>query len=135
LCIASAGVTLPHGIGMTIGGYFPQVMHGEALAVVYPQFTRFTYSSAQEQFARVGRILNPRLEDFPIEKAAAETCNEIDQFLHTIGMWLSLEKLGVSWDDVATIADRSLVLPDYKNNPRIASRDEIFELLRASYSR
>ena len=36
LCIANAGVTLPHGIGMTIGGYCPHVMHGEALAVTYP---------------------------------------------------------------------------------------------------
>ncbi len=26
LCIAAAGVTLPHGIGMTIGGYCPHVM-------------------------------------------------------------------------------------------------------------
>ena len=135
LCIASAGVTLPHGIGMTIGGYCPQVMHGEALAVVYPEFTRFTYPSAPEQFARVGRIFNPRLEDFPDKNAAAEACNEIDRFLQSIGMWLSLEKLGVSRMDVEAIADHSLVLPDYKNNPRIASRDEIFALLSSSYSR
>ena len=135
LCIASAGVTLPHGIGMTIGGYCPSVMHGEALAVVYPEFTRFTYSSAPEQFARVGRMLNPRLEDSPLEVAAAKSCVEIDQFMQTIGMWLSLEKLGVSWQDVTAIADHSLVLPDYKNNPRIASRDEIFEILSSSYTR
>ena len=68
LCIASAGVTLPHGIGMTIGGYCPQVMHGEALAVVYPEFTRFTYPYAMKQFARVGRILNPRLWGIPTRK-------------------------------------------------------------------
>ena len=43
LCIANAGVTLPHGIGMTIGGQCPQVMHGEALAIPYPEFSRFTY--------------------------------------------------------------------------------------------
>ncbi len=30
LCIANAGVTLPHGIGMAIGGMYPHVMHGEA---------------------------------------------------------------------------------------------------------
>jgi alcohol dehydrogenase class IV len=42
LYIANAGVTLPYGIGMTIGGCCPQVMHGEALAVTYPEFTRYT---------------------------------------------------------------------------------------------
>jgi alcohol dehydrogenase class IV len=28
LCIANAGTTLPHGIGMAIGGHSPNVMHG-----------------------------------------------------------------------------------------------------------
>lgn len=46
LCIASAGVTLPHGIGMTISGACPRVMHGESLAVTYPEFVRFTWESA-----------------------------------------------------------------------------------------
>ena len=135
LCIANAGVTLPHGIGMTIGGQCPQVMHGEALAVTYPEFTRFTYPYATDRFAAMGRILNPDLEDEPAEVAAEKSCEEVDKLLKKIGMWLSLEGLGVSKDDVVAIADNSRVLPDYKNNPRIATRDEIFEMLINSYQR
>lgn len=135
LCIANAGVTLPHGIGMTIGGQCPQVMHGEALAVTYPEFTRFTYPYATDRFAAMGRILNPDLEDEPAEVAAEKSCEEVDKLLKKIGMWLSLESLGVSKDDVVAIADNSRVLPDYKNNPRIATRDEIFEMLINSYQR
>jgi len=67
--------------------------------------------------------------------AADCACEEIDRFLHRIGMWLSLEGLGVSREDVAAIADNSRVLPDYKNNPRIASREEIFDLLEQGYRR
>jgi len=135
LCIANAGVTLPHGIGMTIGGQCPQVMHGESLAVTYPDFTRFTYPYAIDRFAAMGRILNPDLENEPAEVAAEESCEEVDELLKKIGMWLSLEGLGVSKDDVVAIADNSRVLPDYKNNPRIATRDEIFEMLVNSYQR
>jgi len=135
LCIAQAGVTLPHGIGMTIGGQCPQVMHGEALAVVYPAFTRFTVPYAVHSFAVVGRILNPELIEAPEDVAADCACEEIDRFLRRIGMWLSLEGLGVSREDVVAIADNSRVLPDYKNNPRIASRDEIFDLLEQGYRR
>lgn len=135
LCIANAGVTLPHGIGMTISGYCPHVMHGEALAVVYPEFTRFTYPEAIPQFATVGRIFNPRLKDVPDKIAAEQSCEAIDTFLKEIGMWLSLKGLGVTLDDVTEIADHSRVLPDYKNNPRIASRDEIYSMLRSSYDR
>lgn len=135
LCIANAGVTLPHGIGMTIGGQCPQVMHGEAMAVTYPEFTRFTYPYAIGRFAAVGRILDPYLENESEEIAAEKSCEEVDQLLKKIGMWLSLEGLGVSEDDVVTIADNSQVLPDYKSNPRIASRDEIYKILTKSFRR
>jgi alcohol dehydrogenase class IV len=135
LCIANAGVTLPHGIGMTIGGQCPQVMHGEALAVTYPEFTHFTYPYAVGRFAAMGRILNPELENESDEVAAEQSCEEVDQFLKKIEMWLSLEGLGVTEDDVVAIADNSRVLPDYKNNPRIASRDEIYEMLKRSFRR
>lgn len=135
LCIAAAGVTLPHGIGMTIGGQCPQVMHGEALAVVYPEFTRFTYPCAVQRFATVGRIFNRTLADATDDEAAAACCDEIDLFLQRIGMWLSLQRLGATEQDVAAIADRSQELPDYKNNPRIATRDEIYGILTRSYTR
>jgi len=135
LCIANAGVTLPHGIGMTIGGYCPHVMHGEALAVTYPEFTRYTYPYAVKQFATMGRIFDPRLEDEPDEVAAEKSCELIDELLKKIGMWLSLEGLGVTEEEVVLIADHSQVLPDYKNNPRVATRDEIYEILQKSYRR
>jgi alcohol dehydrogenase class IV len=135
LCIAAAGVTLPHGIGMTISGHCPQVMHGESLAVTYPEFTRFTYPSAERQFAEMGRIFAPALRDLPDEIAACESCASLDGFMREIGMWLSFKGLGVSPEELVAIADNSRVLPDYKNNPRIASRDEIYEMLLKSYER
>jgi alcohol dehydrogenase class IV len=52
-----------------------------------------------------------------------------------IGMWLSLKGLGATMEDVSAIADNSRVLPDYKNNPRIADREEIYEILVKSYDR
>jgi len=135
LCIANAGVTLPHGMGMTISGQCPQIMHGESLAVTYPEFTRFTYTCAIPEFAAMGSIFQPDLEDVPDEEAAARSCEALDAFLKKIGMWLSLKSLGATMEDVSEIADHSRVLPDYKNNPRIADREEIFEILVKSYNR
>jgi alcohol dehydrogenase class IV len=50
-------------------------------------------------------------------------------------MWISFEKLKVSQKELEAIADNSQVLPDYKNNPRVASREEIYTMLTASYRR
>lgn len=135
LCIAHAGVTLPHGIGMTISGYCPQVPHGQALAVVYPEFTRYTHPYAQSKFAKIGRLFDPSLEIESDEIAAEKFCMVLDEFMKEINMWLNLKSMGVTKKEIEIIADHSQVLPDYKNNPRIATRDEIYEILMRSYER
>lgn len=135
LAIANAGVTLPHGIGMTISGHCPKVMHGESLALTYPAFTRFTYPHAVEKFAVVGRIFNPELLNISDEKAAEACCEEIDRLLKDIGMWLSFKEFDVDVEVLRTIADRSHDLPDYKANPVIADTDEIFHQLMEGYER
>ncbi len=125
LCIANAGVTLPHSVGMAISGRWPQVAHGASLAVVYPACTRYTVAAAIPQFAAVGRILNPELIAAADEDAAAQCCVEIDLLLQRIGLWMGLDRLGVPSEEFDAVAEQSLTLPDYRNNPRVATRDEI----------
>jgi alcohol dehydrogenase len=135
LCIATAGVTLPHGIGMTISGFCPHVMHGESLAVTYPEFTRYTWASSVAKFAAMGRILDPALENADLQDAAERSCSAMDAFLKQIDMWTSFEKLNVSRQQIEAIADNCQVLPDYKNNPRVATLEEIHAMLNASWRR
>ncbi|MCX7037757.1 MAG: iron-containing alcohol dehydrogenase [Spirochaetes bacterium] len=135
LAIASGGVTLPHGLGMQIGGHCPHVAHGQALAALYPAFTRFTFACAVEKFAAVARIFNPKLARQTDQKAAEACCAEVDAFLRRIGMWVSLKSLGVPKEEVARIAADGQVLSDYKNNPRVATLEEMHEILVASYER
>lgn len=69
------------------------------------------------------------------EVAAEKSCEALDTFLKDIDLWLSLEGLSVTKEEVVLIADHSQVLPDYQNNPRIATRDEIYDILINSYQR
>ena len=133
LCIANAGVTLPHGISMAIGGLYPHVAHAEALAAVYPPFTRYTCTSAIDQFAILGRILNKDLKTETDEVAAEESCSGLDNFLKSIGLWLSLKQLEIPVNELPDLAHASQVLPDYKNNPRIATHQEILDLFHQCY--
>jgi len=135
LCIANAGVTLPHGMGMAIGGMYPHIMHGEALAVTYPEFTRYSYKSAVRQFATLGRIFNSELENESDLTAAEKSCEQVDKFLKEIGMWLNLEGLKASEKERPELAEACMVLPDYKDNPRVATLEEITKILERSYKR
>ncbi|WP_372932381.1 iron-containing alcohol dehydrogenase [Mariniphaga sediminis] len=133
LCIANAGVTLPHGIGMAIGGMYPHVAHGEALAMVYPEFAEFTWKSAISQFSRVARILNPELKQLPDDKAASESPKEIAGFLKKLKLNKSLREVGMPESEIQKLAAQSMVLPDYKGNPRVASEKEMFEIISHCY--
>jgi len=120
---------------MAIGGHAPNVLHGEALAAIYPEFMRYTYDSSVKKFATLGRILNPELEGIPDELAASKSCEETEKFLQKINMWFGLKQLNVPEDELASIAADSVKLPDYKVNPRVATVDEIVEILTRSYAR
>jgi alcohol dehydrogenase class IV len=135
LNISSAGVTLPHGLGMQVGGHCPHVTHGQSLAVIYPEFTRYTYPSAIEKFATVGRILNPTLVSETDEVAAMKSCDAIDDFMKSINLWIGFKDINVSKEEIRVIADCGQVLGDYKNNPRVATIDEMYEILMRCYSR
>lgn len=135
LCIANAGVTLPHGMGMAIGGMYPHVMHGEALAVTYPDFMRYTCKSAVNQFATIARVLNNALESETDDVAAEKSCEEMDKFLKEIGMWLSLDSFKVPKSELPDLAKQCLVLPDYKNNPKVATLEDVGHLLKQSFQR
>jgi len=132
---SNAGVTLPHGLGMQVGGHCPHVTHGQSLAAIYPEFTRYTYPSAVEKFARVGRIFNPELKKDDDETAAAKACEEIDAFLKKINLWIGFKDLKVTKEDLRDIADCGQVLGDYLNNPRVATINEMYELLMKCYER
>ena len=135
LCIANAGVTLPHGIGMAIGGMYPNVMHGEALALNYPAFTRFTYEHAIKEFAFLGRSLHSPLINESAHKAAEQACDELDDFLKKIKMWYGLSEFDIPEEELDKLAIQSLVLPDYKNNPIIPTLEETKKIIKSCFNR
>jgi len=135
LCIANAGVTLPHGIAMAIGGMYPHVAHGVALASCYPAFSRYTWPTAVDSFARAGRIFDTALENIGDEEAAERSCDAIDAFLQRVDLWTGLDELEVPENELPDLARQSMVLPDYENNPRVTTPDEMQELVTDCFRR
>lgn len=133
LCIANARVTLPHGMGMAIGGMYPNVAHGEALAIVYPACVRFTKESALDEFSKLATIFNNDYSKLNIGEAAEAAMGEIDNFLERINLKKSLSDVGMPGNEINLLAKQCMVLPDYKANPRVATEDEMLRLVKESY--
>jgi alcohol dehydrogenase class IV len=133
LSIANAGVTLPHGIAMAMSGLYPHIAHGQALASVYPAIVRFSWKYAPEKFAFLGRQLRPEEKDLSDEAAAMMAVEALEAFLQAIGLRKSLKELGVPENELDLLAERSLVLPDYKSHPYVVNLEEVRKLLEESY--
>jgi alcohol dehydrogenase class IV len=133
VCITNSGTTLPHGIGMAIGGHTKNLMHGEALAIMYPEINRWTWKDATSKFAVVGRMFNPDLKDKPNRIAAEKSCDEMDLFLQNIGMWMSLEEKNVPENKLKTISDDSIKLRNYTLHPKVATIEDVNDLIIRSY--
>jgi alcohol dehydrogenase len=134
LAIANAGVTLPHGIAMAMGGMYPHVAHGQALAMVYSAVARYSRGVATSRFAALARVLEPALGGYDDASAAEASAEVIDGFLERIGVKDSLANLPVRRDELSTLADASLVLPDYLNHPRVATPADVERLLQQSFA-
>ena len=135
LSISNAGVTLPHGMGMAIGGNASHIHHGEALALVYPEINRWTWKYKSKKYANVGRLFNPALKDKPDKVAAEKACDEMDNFLREIGMWMSFKDKNVPKSTLNDIGKDTFKLPDYKNHAKVATADDVMDLLKKSYDR
>ena len=133
LSIANVGVTLPHGIGMAISGLYPHIAHGASLAIVYPAFTRFTCKHALAQFAQLRRVFNPDMANESDEKLAEKSIDDMDAFLKKIGMYKSLKDYGMPEKEIELLAKNSMILPDYKNNPRLATDEEMLQIIKDSF--
>jgi len=59
----------------------------------------------------------------------------IDDFLKKIGLWIGFKDVNVTKEQIREIADDGQVLGDYLNNPRVATIDEMYELLMNCYER
>jgi alcohol dehydrogenase class IV len=133
LSICATGVTLPHGIAMAIGGMYPSVAHGAALASVYTACMAFTWESAIPQFAKLARMLDPSLHEAGVEKAAQVSPRLMEEFLARVGLKDSLKQFGVLAEELPALAKQSMVLPDYRQNPKVPSATEMLSIIRQSF--
>ena len=131
----NSGVTLPHGMGMAIGGSAPHIAHGEALAIMYPAINRWTWKKSIKEYATVGRLFNSDLKEVSDEVAAEKGCDEMDKFLKEIGMWMSFKNKNVSENTLKDISIDTFKLPDYTNHAIVPKSDDVMDLLKKSYDR
>ena len=132
--IANVGTTFPHSIGQPISAKFPKVPHGVSLAVVYPEFFRFTWRTCVPKFATLARLFNPRWQSVSELAAAEASVDELIQFQQKIGVHTSLSKLGVTPDKMESIIHDTMACPDTYVTTAVPTEGQVREMVERMWA-
>ncbi|SKC90037.1 iron-containing alcohol dehydrogenase [Maledivibacter halophilus] len=102
--LSNAGASAPHPLSEIIGG-ITHISHGEALALVFPEFLRNKYHLNIQKFAKVAKIYDESLNSISDEKAAAKLGDIIENFLKEIGLYYKFEDYNLTDEQFKAIID------------------------------
>jgi alcohol dehydrogenase class IV len=94
--LSCVGTCLPHRLDKPLCASFPQIAHGQAVALFYPKWAGDSWRGSASRFAEIAVRLEPSLANLPAEEAAAKCGNAFRSFLKSIGLAVSIDALGVS---------------------------------------
>ncbi len=122
--------TLLHAIEHPISGYF-DVVHGEGLAALLPEWIRFSWKGEPDKFRIIGSIFGLRGNDNTKDNLVSKS----REFLKSIGLDVRLSQLGVKRERFEDIARGALkyMAGGVKSNPVVASFEDIVKILNACY--
>jgi alcohol dehydrogenase class IV len=135
LAFSNIGTTLPHGISAALGGMFGYIMHGEALAVIYPEFMEFTYKSSIKKFATLARIFDEKISKTDDNSTAEKSIKLVIDFLKSIGLFIDLKNLNVPETAFDDLARKAMDGPDVANNPATVEKVDLIKMLKKAYKR
>ena len=119
------GLGLVHAISHMIGAEF-DTHHGLTNAIVLPVVTRYNFPELEGKVQRMSSSMH--YEDSSIEAFISN----LDELLDRIQIPKSLEEIGVPIDCVERISEKAMKDSAYATNPRIASLEDMNQLVYKS---
>lgn len=130
MAISENGVTLPHGMGMAIGGFCHTISHGESMAVVYPEILRQSAVQGGENYAAVAKLFDPKLGT----DANLALPGLVEEWLNRIGLLSKLSDFGITEEQLEGIAAASVEQPGWQVHPRVHNEQEMLEILQVCHN-
>lgn len=122
LAFAQTGVGLSHAISHPLGAMYP-IAHGVANAILLPKVIHFNMKTSHEEYRRIEQELgiDMNLGDY------------IQNITDGLPIRTKLSDYGFRTEDASRIAKLAMTSRSYLRNPRIATEEEIIEILRECY--
>ncbi len=121
-----------HAIAHAIGGKY-HVHHGTLNALILPHAMQYNSVIAPERYVRIALAMGVNAGGRSDEEVIADGIAAVRTLATDCGLPLRLRDLEVPEEALPELAAISLVEPAIFNNPRIATEEELLDLLRAMW--
>lgn len=128
----NAFLGVAHAIASPLGGHF-RVPHGLANAVILPYVMEFNLPAAVGRYAEIAKVLGLGGPGDTPRALADKAVSAVADLTRDIGIPKRLRDVGAKEDILPLVARDALKSIQLKFNPRMASEQEILELLRKAF--
>lgn len=128
--LSCVGTCLPHRLDKPLCARFPQIPHGQAVALLYPTWAENCWQGAPKRFARVARWLNPELASRSTIYAANAFATCVRDFITGLGLSSSFRQLGLDLSESELAGLATGVRGDLQLNPLPVRREKVIDFYR-----
>lgn len=132
-CENFAGFGAIHSLAEVTGGMYPEIPHGEAIAVFTPPVMRYNLERYPARYAEVADAMGRDVSGLSDVEAAHEAVEAVEELIEEVDLPSSLNELGVDESDLSDIAEKSLETIEIHDNPRDADAEDLLAIARDAY--
>lgn len=132
-CENYAGFGAIHSLAEVTGGMYPEIPHGEAIAVYTPPVMRYNLAEHPARYAEVAEAMGVDISGLSDTEAAHAAVDAVEELIETVDLPMSLRELDVDADALAEIAETSMETIEIHDNPRDATAEDLLEIARDAY--
>lgn len=132
-CENYAGFGAIHSLAEVTGGMYPEIPHGEAIAVYTPPVMRYNLEEYPARYAEVADAMGIDTTGLSDKEAAHLAVEAVEELIDAVDLPSSLNELDVAKDDLPEIAEKSMDTIEIHDNPRPADPSDLLEVARDAY--
>lgn len=128
VAIDHLGVALIHGMEHPVSAHYPEISHGEGLAMLAPYITEFNLKGNPEKYALFARLMG-------YEEKPPKAVDALLDLLERVGLTRTLRDAGVKEEDLDRMTEDVYMLSrhSFMINPVEPSLDDVRELYQKAY--
>ena len=128
-----AGFGAIHSLAEVTGGMYPEIPHGEAIAIFTPAVMEYNRDAVPGLYRDVAAWLGEDVSGMSDEAASRRAVEAVEALIEEVDLPGGLGEVGVDEADLPAIAEKSMDTSEIHDNPRGADADDLLEIARESY--